>query len=221
MLKLAIETRPKNSAASVRAKGLIPGVFYGPKAESTPISIKEVEFMKAWRSAGESTIVTLTGADEDHDTLIHDVALDPVSDKVKHVDFYVIEKGKKVEVAVPLEFTGESLAVKNLGGILIKVMHEIEIEALPKDLPHSIEVDISSLVDFAAQIKVQDIKLPEGVTAKADAEEVVALVSAPKEEKEEDAVTTIDMEAIGVSDQKGKKDEEGAEGADTEVPAKE
>lgn len=209
MLKLTIQKRPKNSAKSVRASGLIPGVFYGPKAESTPISVKEADFLRAWRSAGESTVVTLTGLDEDQDTLIHEVALNPVTDKVEHVDFYVIEKGKKVEVAVPLEFVGESAAVKNLGGSLIKVLHEIEIEALPKDLPHVIEVDISSLVDFESQIKVQDIKLPQGVTAKIDAEEVVALASAPKEEKEE--ITTIDMESIGISDQKGKKEEEGAE----------
>jgi len=211
MLKLAVEKREKDSAGATRSAGNIPGVFYGPKAESTPISIKAVEFMKAWRVAGESTIVTLTGVGEEHDALIHDIAVNPVTDKVEHVDFYVIEKGKKVSVAVPLEFTGESPAVKNLGGILIKVIHELEIEALPKDLPHGIEVDISSLVDFNAQIKVQDIKMPAGVEAKVDAEEVVALVSAPKEEKEEE-VTTIDMEAIEVSDQKGKKEEEGAEG---------
>ncbi len=207
MIKLNIETR-KKPVSQVRAEGSIPAVFYGPKAASTPISIKESDFMKAWRQAGESTVVTLTGGDEEHDTLIHDVIRDAVTEKVQHVDFYVIEKGKKVEVAVPLEFIGESPAVKNLSGILIKVMHEVEIEALPKDLPHAIEVDISSLVDFDSQIKVSDIKFPSGVLAKADAEEVVAIVTAPKEEVEEDTATTIDMSAIEVSDQKGKKEEE-------------
>lgn len=205
-MKLTIQKRTE-TADAVRATGNIPAVFYGPKAESTPITVNGPEFIKVWRQAGESSVITLTGLGEDHDALIHDISKDPVKDTVTHVDFYVIEKGKKVQVAVPLEFVGEAPAVKNLSGVLIKVIHELEIEAMPKDLPHSIEVDISSLVDFDAQIKVSDIKLPAGVTAEIDADEVVALVSAPKEETEE-APTTIDMSAIGISEERGKKEEE-------------
>lgn len=210
MLKLQIEKRT-GDAADVRKAGNIPAVFYGPKEASTPISVVEGEFMKAWREAGESTIVTLTGLGEDHDSLIHDVELDPVTDKVRHIDFYIVEKGKKVQVSVPLEFVGEAAAVKTLGGILIKVLHELEIEALPKDLPHAIEVDITPLADFEAQIKVSDLKFPAGITAITDAEEVVALVQEAKEEVEE-APTAIDMDSIGVSVEKGKKEEE-------EIPA--
>ncbi len=209
-MKLTIEKRD-GAAAAARSQGKVPAVFYGPKAASTSISVNEPEFMKVWRAAGESTVITLSGDGEDHDALIHDVVRDPVTERVLHADFYIIEKGKKVEVAVPLEFVGESAAVKTLGGILIKVLHELEIEALPKDLPHAIEVDISSLVDFEVQIKVSDLKLPAGVTAKAEAEEVVALVSAAKEEVEEVAAP-IDMSAIEISEKKGKKEEE-------EVPA--
>lgn len=207
-MKLTIQKRTE-TADAVRATGNIPAVFYGPKAESTPITVNGPEFIKVWRQAGESSVITLTGLGEDHDALIHDISKDPVKDTVTHVDFYVIEKGKKVQVAVPLEFVGEAAAVKTLGGVLIKVMHELEIEAMPKDLPHAIEVDISSLVDFDAQIKVSDIKLPAGVTAEIDGDEVVALVSAPKEETE-DAPTTIDMSAIGISEERGKKEEDEA-----------
>lgn len=210
-MKLTIQKRTE-TADAVRATGNIPAVFYGPKAESTPITVNGPEFIKVWRQAGESSVITLTGLGEDHDALIHDISKDPVRDTVTHVDFYVIEKGKKVQVAVPLEFVGEAAAVKTLGGILLKVIHELEIEAMPKDLPHAIEVDISSLVDFDAQIKVSDIKLPAGVTAEIDGDEVVALVSAPKEEVEEDTPTTIDMAAIGISEERGKKEEE-------EIPA--
>lgn len=209
-MKLTIQKRAED-AATVRASGNIPGVFYGPKVSSTPISVNGPEFIKVWRQAGESSVITLTGVDEDHDALIHDISKDPVTDIVTHVDFYVIEKGKKVQVAVPLEFVGEAAAVKTLGGSLIKVLHELEIEAMPKDLPHAIEVDISALVDFEAQIKVSDIKLPAGVTATVDADEVVALVSAPKEEKEEES-GPIDMASIGISEERGKKEEE-------EIPA--
>ncbi|MCF7865641.1 MAG: 50S ribosomal protein L25 [Candidatus Pacebacteria bacterium] len=209
-MKLTIQKRTED-ASVVRAAGNIPAVFYGPKAASTPITVNGPEFIKVWRQAGESSVVTLVGLDEEHDALIHDISKDPVKDTVTHVDFYVIEKGKKVQVAVPLEFIGESAAVKTLGGVLIKVIHELEIEAMPKDLPHAIEVDISSLVDFDAQIKVSDIKLPSGVTAEIDGEEVVALVSAPKEEVEEESAP-IDMSAIEISEKKGKKEEE-------EIPA--
>lgn len=209
-MKLTIQNRAED-AGVVRAAGNIPGVFYGPKVASTPITVNSQEFMKVWRQAGESSVITLSGVGEEHDALIHDISKDPVKDTVTHVDFYVIEKGKKVQVAVPLEFVGESAAVKTFGGSLIKVIHELEIEALPKDLPHAIEIDISSLVDFDAQIKVSDIKLPAGVTAEIDGDEVVALVSAPREEKEEESAP-IDMAAIGISEERGKKEEE-------EVPA--
>jgi large subunit ribosomal protein L25 len=205
-MKLTIQTR-EGGADAVRTTGNIPGVFYGPKVSSTAITVNGPEFMKVWREAGESSVITLSGVGEDHDALIHDISKDPVRDTVTHVDFYVIEKGKKVQVAVPLEFVGESAAVKTLGGVLIKVIHELEIEALPKDLPHAIEVDISALVDFEAQIKVSDIKLPSGVTAEVDGDEVVVLVSAPKEEVEEVAAP-IDMAAIGISEERGKKEEE-------------
>ncbi len=205
-MKLTIEKRTEK-AMDMRGAGKVPCVFYGPKAASTPVSVSEAEFMKVWKEAGESTVITLTGVGEDQDVLIHDVTVDAITEKVNHVDFYVIEKGKKVSVAVPLEFTGEAPAVKTFGGTLIKVMHEVEIEALPKDLPHEIIVDVSSLKTLDDQIKVSDINLPAGVEVLVDGEEVVALVNAAKEETEE-APATIDMSTIETSVQKGKKEEE-------------
>lgn len=207
MLKLIIE---KREGGKTVADAKIPAVFYGPKAESTPIWVNESEFTRVWKEAGESTVVTLSLDGEENDTLIHDVDREPVKGLIRHVDFYVLEKGKKVEISIPLEFIGVSEAVKTLGGNLVKVLHEIEIEAMPKDLPHAIEVDISALVDFDSQIHAGDIKLPSGVTLKTDAEEVVALVAEAKEESEE-APAEIDMSAIEVTDKKGKKDEEEAE----------
>lgn len=209
-MKLTIEKRAED-ATTTRNKGKIPGVFYGPKATSTAIAVDATEFTKVWREAGESSVITLSGVDGDQDALIQDIQKDPVTEAIKHVDFYVIEKGKKVQVGVPLEFVGVSFAVKSLGGSLIKVLHELEIEAMPKDLPHEIEVDISVLADFDAQIKASDIKLPSGVTLITEADEIVALVNAPKDEVEESTDSTIDMSAIGISEDRGKKEEESAE----------
>lgn len=214
MLQVVIEKRDSKkdgSARVVRTTGKIPAVFYGPKEASTPISVNEIDFLKVWKQAGESTVITLKDGSEEHDALIHDIDREAVSGKIRHIDFYVIEKGKKVQVGTPIEFAGVAPAVKDLGGVLVKVLHEIEVEALPKDLPHRIDVDISSLVDFDAQIKAGDITLPAGVTLITEADEVVALVAAPKEEVEEIAAP-IDMAAIELSEKKGKKDEEGAEG---------
>lgn len=210
MLKLEIKKRT-GGAEKARNGGMIPGVFYGPKAASTSIEFKASEFTKVFRQAGESSIVTLEDGTEDHDSLIHAVDKNPLTGDVTHVDFYVIEKGKKVQVHAPLNFIGESAAVKTLGGNLTKVAHEVEVEALPKDLPHSIDVDISVLVDFSSQIKAGDIVMPAGVTLIADIDEVIALVSAPKEEEAEEAAP-VDVANIELSVEKGKKEEE-------EVPA--
>lgn len=201
----AVKREKTEKLNAIRKEGKIPAVFYGAKEASTAISIAEVDFIKVYRQAGESSIVSLKTPDGDHDALIHDIDMDPVSGKVRHVDFYVVEKGKKIQVGIPLTFEGEAPALK-LGGTLTKVLHEIEIEATPANLPHDLVVNLDSLVDFDSQILAKDIKLPAGVELITDADEVVALVSAIKEEEEESG--PVDLSAIEVSVEKGKKEEE-------------
>lgn len=193
----------------IRKEGLVPAVFYGRKEASTPISVNEIEFMKVWKKAGESSVITLTCDGETHDALIHEVTTDALTNQVTHIDFYIIEKGKKVEVNIPLSFVGTAPAQTTLGGVLMKIMHELPIEAEAKNLPHEIEVDISSLVDFESRILAKDIKLPAGVTVTGNPEEIVALVSPAKEEVIEEAAP-VDLSSIEISDQKGKKEEEEA-----------
>lgn len=189
----------------------LPGVLYGRKEKATSVFVPTREFKKLWREAGETTVVTLKLPDAEKEVMIHQVDFDPVKDEPIHVDFYAIEAGKAIEVSVPLEFTGTSPAVKQLGGTLVKVLHEIEIEAEPKKIPHEITVDISSLVDFDRQIAVKDLPLPEGVVAKANPDEIVAAVSAPRGEKEEEEEEgPADISQIEV-EKKGKREEEGAE----------
>ena len=222
MITLKVEKRDKKeSLGEIRKAGLMPAVFYGKKEAATSIKLPFAIFEKTLKDAGESTILHLEGKDIDVDVLIHEVDLDPVTDKPRHADFYAIEKGKKLEIKIPLEFIGVSPAVKDLGGVLVKVMHEMEIEALPKDLPHKIEVDLSSLATFDSVITAGSIKLPEGVTLKIKPEEVVASVYEPKEEVVEAA--PVDLSAIEVV-KKGKEAKEGAEGAEAtaaEAPKKE
>lgn len=204
-----------------RSQGKIPAVFYGAKQSSTPINLDNIQFKKIWKEAGESSIVTLKTANGDLGAIIHDVQFDPVKDEPTHVDFYVVDMDKEIEVEVELEFVGVSPAVKDLGGVLVKVLHNLLIEALPKNLPHSLTVDISTLAEFDSHIVAKGVSLPSGVKLKTKEEEIVALVAAPREEKEEEVPTAIDMEAIEV-EKRGKTEEEGGDAvAEGEISADE
>jgi large subunit ribosomal protein L25 len=208
-ITLKVEKRDlKDDVVALRNAGKVPAVFYGKKEASTPISIASVDFIKAYKQAGESTVVILKGEGIEVESLIHDMDLHPVTGKPIHADFYVFEKGKKIKVDVPLDFVGTSPAIKDLGGSLIKVLHTVEIEALPKDLPHKIEVNISSLIDFKSVITAKEIALPAGVELAVSADDIVASVSEPKEEVEEVAAP-IDLSTIEVA-KKGKEAKEGA-----------
>lgn len=213
MLSLTAEKRDSaEKLFNLRKAGKMPAVFYGPKEASTSITLNAKEFGKIWKKAGESSVVILkdaTGAE--HETLIHEVDVHPLSGEPRHADFYVIEKGKKVQVAVQLTFIGVSPAVKDKAGILVKVQREIEIEAAPRDLPHDIIVDISKLVELTDVIKAKDLPLTKGVELKINPEEVIASIAVAKEEVEE-APAAIDMSAIEV-EKKGKEEKEGEEAA--------
>lgn len=214
MLSLTIEKRDaKAKPEALRKTGKIPAIFYGPKEKTTSVIVSAPEFKKVWKKAGESSVIILKdAAGNEHEALIHEIDAHPLTGEPRHADFYVIEKGKKVKVAVPLIFDGVSPAVKDKGGILVKVRREIEIEAAPRDLPHDIKVDISKLIEFKDVIQAKDLVFPAGVELKINADEVVASVSEAKEEVEE-APAAIDMTAIKEVGAKGKEAKEGEEGA--------
>lgn len=210
MLTLTAKIRDINiDLKDLRKGGELPAVFYGMGNRSTPISVSVVEFKKVWKKAGESSTVKITGPKISIDTLIHDVQVDPITSEPVHIDFLVIDMNKKIKVNIPLVFTGISEAVKSGLGILVKVIHEVEIEALPKDLPHEISVDISKLVGSSSLILVSDIVVPSGVTLITKGDEVVASIAEQKEEKVETA-EPVDLTKIEV-EKKGKKEIEGEE----------
>jgi large subunit ribosomal protein L25 len=169
----------------MRAAGTIPAVIYGSGiSESMHVGVDRESFKKAWKAAGHSTAVTLSIDGKNHDVLIHDFQVDPKTDMVIHADFFALNKTTKVTVQVELEFVGVSPAVKSGLGILEKTLHEIEIEALPKDLPKNIEVDISGLANIHDQIHVKDLKVSSGIEIKTGADEVVAVIGGLQEEVE-------------------------------------
>ncbi len=202
MLTLEVTKRGKERAPQLRRAGSIPAVVYGAHHTSTPIAVTAVAFEKILREAGEATIVSLAGLGEPLPTLIHEVDLDPLTNRPRHVDFYAVTKGEKVEVAIPLVFVGVSSAVE-AGANLVKVMHEIEVEADPMSLPHDIQVDLSLLKVINDRIHARDLVLPVGVELTGELEDVVALVQEVVEEKED--VAPADISAIEV-EKKGKEE---------------
>jgi large subunit ribosomal protein L25 len=203
-LSITVSTRaPKET----KKDGFIPAVYYGAHAASTPIFIDAIEFKKVLASAGESSSIELITEGGHENAMIQDVQFDPVKGHPVHADFYIIEKGQKVHVKTPIEFIGESQAVKE-GGVLVKVMHELSIEGEPSKLPANFEVDLSKLATKDDVIKVGDLKLPAGVILyHVTEDEVIASIATAKEESEEVPVAT-DLSAIEV-EAKGKKEEEG------------
>lgn len=205
MLTLNVKTR-EELGKKFKSEDEIPAVLYGKKEDTAHITLNKKEFEKVWKEAGESTIVTIQGLGEDKDVLIHDIDYEPVHGTIRHVDLYALEKGKKVQVNVPFEFVGEAPAEK-AGGVINTILHDLEIEAMAKDLPHNIKVDISSLTEVGSSIHVRDIKLPEGVVALTGEEESIVSVSEAREEEVDEPTEAPDLENIEV-EKKGKTEEE-------------
>ncbi|MFZ2621416.1 MAG: 50S ribosomal protein L25 [Minisyncoccia bacterium] len=219
MLILEAQKRDKTANLDIlRKEGKMPAVFYGKKTTSTPITLLKKDFLKVWNTAGESSVVTVKTAEGSFDTLIHAVDIDPVSDIPRHADFYVFEKGKKIELGVPLDFVGIAPVIKDLGGSLIKALHEIKISADPQHIPRNIKVDTSLLIDFDSKILAGDLIMPTGVTLIELPTEVVASAARPKEEEVEEAAP-VDLSTIEV-EKKGKKEVEGEGEVLPPAPAK-
>ena len=198
----------KEKLATLRKSGFIPAVYYGGKEKSTAIAIDIPSFKKVWKGAGESSIITLKTDHGDIDSLLYEVQVDPVTGEPIHADFYTVDKDTEIHADVHFEFIGVSPAIKDLGGVLVKVLHEIEVKSLPRNLPHNIQVDISKLTELESHITVADIVFPKGVTTTEKSTEIIVLVSTPREEIIDEPVVPVDLSAIEV-EKKGKKEEEG------------
>jgi len=186
-LNATIRKNIGKNLGDLRKSGKIPGIFYGFNTENTPIEINYNEFGNIYEKAGQNTIIKLNISDrklKNDNVLIQDVVKDGVTDKIIHIDLYAIRMDKKIKIMVPLVFTGDSLLVKNDGGIMDKHLDSIEIEVLPINVPREIKIDISLLGNFGDVIKVKDIVLPENVTLAQDPEIVVVTVKKPKTEEE-------------------------------------
>lgn len=217
-LRATSRTQLGRQAKIARRAGFLPAVVYGESVPSQAIAVSQKEFEKVYQTAGESTLVHLDIAGTPHTVLIHDIARDPVTGATLHADFYAVRMDKLLRAKITLEFIGESPAVKNEGGVLVKVVHELEVEALPQDLPHALAIDLGMLEKLGDRILIKDIVSSPGVKILAPADEVIAIVEASRSEedlaalKEKPAVETVAVE----TEQEIKKAETAAKAKETE-----
>jgi large subunit ribosomal protein L25 len=188
MLSLSAKVRKISGKKvnTLRKKGILPAILYGSKTKPLPLEIDLKEFEKIYKEAGESSLVSLTVDKEGKFlVLIHDIAEDSLTEKPIHVDLYQPNLEEEVEVVVPLTFEGISLAVKDLGGTLVKNIPELKVKAKPQDLPKEIKVNIEKLETFDDNILISDLEVPEGVKILKDPKDIVASVSQPEKIEEE------------------------------------
>ena len=205
MIKIEAQKR-ELSGKKTRVENGLPGVLYGPKIKNISLKLDPKKFEKVYKEEGESSLISLEIEDKKYPVLIHEVKNHPLTGKPIHVDFYQPILTEEVEASVPLIFEGESSAVKDLGGTLIKEIQEIEVKALPEKLPHEIKVDISVLKTFEDEILVKDLNLPADVKIEKEPEDMIASVTPPQ--KEEELEKPVEEEAEKIDKVEGEEKEE-------------
>jgi len=193
----------------LRKQGLVPAIIYGHKFKNIPLKLNLHDFVKIFERAKENMIIDLEiEGDRTYSVLVHDILKDPVSGQILHIDFYRIKAGEEITAEIPLVFQNISPAVKDLGGTLVTNIRTIKVRALPKDLPHDIKLDISTLKSFDDQIKVSDLPKPQGVKFLMEPEAVVVLIKPPRTQAETEALSEEVKEEVSEVEGVGDKEED-------------
>ena len=194
----------------LRAEGLIPAEIFGHGLKNKHISVAKDEFARAYKKAGENTVIELLIGEEKTSALISHVAQNYISGETLAIDFYHIKKGEKIRTHVSIEYIGTDTATK-AGFVLVKVTSQLEVEALPENIPHSFKIDVSALQESGQYMEVKDIKIPEGIKLFVAPDTVLVTVS--EKAKEEVVVAPV------VEEENEKKGEEKKD--ENETPANE
>lgn len=217
MFQLKAEKRERvgTQLASLRQEGKIPAEIYGEGIdENVHLFINEKEFTHIFKDAGESSIIEVDLEEKKIPVIVHDIQKDQLGDKVLHIDLYAVDMNKEITTEIPLNFMGESLVAREGGAVLVKSLHEIEIETLPAHLPQHIDVDVSVLVKLNDTIHVKDLSIPEGVKVLTDPETVVVSASEIQEEEPEE-VEASEEAAAETPEAEGEKKEDEASGEES------
>jgi len=218
-LNAQIRTITGRKTKRLRKTGFIPAVLYGPETKPVNLQVNYKDFAKIYQEAGESSLIELAigGESRRRVALITEVQRDPISDEIVHVDFFAPKLTEKIEAKVPLIFEGEAPAVKEFGGTLVRNIQEIELKALPQNLPREIRVPLDGLKSFEDRIRIKDLVIPTGTEIIGhDQKEIVAQVVAP-EKVEEELAKPVEEEVEKVEKvEKPKKEEVSEEPEKTE-----
>src|ERR1035437_5685865 len=175
-LKVEKRTVLGKQVKALRRTGILPCNIYGKDLESTAVQVPEKDFLVVFKEAGETGLVDIELGDKKTPVLIHNMQKN-FRGKILHADFFQVNLKEKVKTMVPLEVIGEPKAVLDKVGILMNIISEVEVEALPAELPEKIEVNVEHLANIDDQVTVADLKIPEGVTVLTEAEQVVSKIA--------------------------------------------
>ncbi len=221
-MELVLEKREKFGKATnaLRKTGMVPVELYGKGVQNLHLVAPLKEFKKIFKKAGESTLIDAVIGTAKHPVMIYNVALHPVTDEVTSVDLFQVRMDQKIKIRVPLEFIGESLAIKDEHGILVKPMQELEVEALPSKIPHSIKVDISKIAHIGEVVNVGDLKLGDDIKILSDDTAVLATVTAQMTEEQEAKLSAeVKPEDIKSETEEKKAERDAAKVADAPAAA--
>lgn len=183
-LKAAIREIKGKQVKNLRTANQLPAVIYGKDQESQLITLDKLEFSKVVEQTGETGLIEVDTGKAKIPCIVRDQQVSPVKNHVLHVDFFAVDLKEKIEADIPLIFVGQAPAVVDEDGTLIEVKSEIHVEALPTDLVHEIEVDITNLKTFENALTIADIKVPAGITILDNLEDTIAKVEPPRSEEE-------------------------------------
>ena len=218
-LELTLDAREAQGKANkrLRREGIVPGVVYGKGHESVPVQVDAKTFETLYRAAGKTSVVKfrLPGASRATSGFIKSVQRHPLSGGAVHVDYLLVNLKQEMEVDVPLQLVGDAPAVIELGGTLLHNLSTLRVKALPTDIPHQIEVDVSTLASFDLAIHVRDLNFNRDlVHVLADPDTLVTTVVPPRVEVEEEPVAEAEEGAEGeaAAEAAGAEGEEAGEG---------
>jgi len=187
-IKAEIRTVLGRKVKHLRDAGLVPATIYGHKFESVSIQFNALELQKIYDKVGESGLIELLVGSDKYNILFRNPQYSPVESEIVHIDCYKVNLKEKISAFIPIVLIGESPALKD-GNTLVSITDEVEVEALPTDLPESIEIDISILTEVGQMITVEDIKLDEKVTMITLLDQAIVKVEEPRAEEVIEEVT--------------------------------
>ncbi len=219
-LTATLRTVMGKKVKTLRKQGQLPATVYGKSVKSASVALDKEAFVSVYESAGETGLIELSVENEKRPVLVHSVQIDPVSHEILHIEFHQVDLKEKVHAKVPVELSGDAPAVTQKVGVLLTVLNDIEVEALPAELPEKIVVDVTLLADVDQEIKVGDVRVGGGVTILTDAALTLVKVG-PLVSKEAEAQAAAEEAAAEAASAEAPAEGEAAPAKAEEKPAAE